>query len=157
MVAKPKPNPKQQLQRNVKKWTKPLMDAGWTCIPNVIIQRQHALGLDSVDLNIIAYLASLWWTDDNPPYPSVKAMATILQIKPRSVQRRIAALEANGFIRREARFDAVKGRTTNVYRLDKLIELATPYAQEELERRAKRKAENAETARLKKPRLHAVK
>ena len=35
----------EALRVNEKKWTKPLMDAGWTCIPTVIIERQQVLGL----------------------------------------------------------------------------------------------------------------
>ena len=55
-MAVPKENPKQQLKRNEIKWTKLVMDAGYTMFPSVIILRQHALKLDSVDLNIILYL-----------------------------------------------------------------------------------------------------
>jgi hypothetical protein len=48
------------------------MDAGWTVIPNVLIERQRALGLDSLDLNILLVLASMWWDAENPPWPSKK-------------------------------------------------------------------------------------
>ena len=44
-----------------KKWTKPLVDAGWTAIPSVIFERQHALGLDPLgfaggDTNLYGYV-----------------------------------------------------------------------------------------------------
>jgi hypothetical protein len=60
---------------NEKKWSKVLMDAGWTAMPSVIIERQKALGLDSLDMNIILHLASYWWTRDNKPHPSKTTIA----------------------------------------------------------------------------------
>jgi hypothetical protein len=43
----------QQLKVNEKKWTPTLMKAGWTALPNVLFERQQALGLDAIDINII--------------------------------------------------------------------------------------------------------
>ena len=45
-VPGPESDPKAAVRENEKKWGKPLMDAGWTCIPSTIILRQQALGLD---------------------------------------------------------------------------------------------------------------
>lgn len=36
----------QDLRVNEQKWSKTLMDAGWTVMPNVFLTRQKALGLD---------------------------------------------------------------------------------------------------------------
>lgn len=36
------------------------MKAGWTALPNVIFERQRALGLDAIDVNIILHIASYW-------------------------------------------------------------------------------------------------
>ncbi len=46
----------EQLRVNEKKWTKPLMDSGWSVLPNIIIEKQAALGLDPLDMNIILHL-----------------------------------------------------------------------------------------------------
>jgi len=43
----------EALRRNEAKWSKPLMDAGWNAIPSIIIEKQEALGLDAIDMNII--------------------------------------------------------------------------------------------------------
>ena len=48
----------KELRVNEQKWSKTLMDAGWTAFPSVIIERQKALGLDAMDLNILLHLAS---------------------------------------------------------------------------------------------------
>ena len=91
----------KDLKVNERKWSKPLMDAGWTAIPSVIIERQRALGLDALDINILLHLATYWWTHDNKPHPAKGTIAEAMNVKPRTVQRRIAALENAGLIWRE--------------------------------------------------------
>jgi len=122
----------KQLQVNERKWSKTLMDAGWTVIPNVIIERQQALGLSSLDINILMHLATYWWKADEKPYPSKKTIATAIGVTPRTVQRRIAALEAGGLIHREERRIKGHGSKTNIYHLDGLIKEAQPFAQEKI-------------------------
>jgi hypothetical protein len=61
MAAKKTVVNERVLRRNEEKWTAPLMDAGWTAIPSIILDKQHALGLDPVDVNILLQLAKHWW------------------------------------------------------------------------------------------------
>lgn len=146
-----------ELRVNETKWTKPLMDAGWTVLPNVLFERQQALGLDAVDINILLHLVAYWWTPDNKPHPSKVTIAKAMGIHPRTVQKRIAEMEAGGLIRREERRISKKGSKTNVYHLDGLIAAAAPYAQEKLEDIAAREAEKkARVARKGKPKLRLV-
>ena len=49
----------QQLKVNEKKWSPTLMKAGWTALPNVLFERQKALGLDAIDINIILHIRFL--------------------------------------------------------------------------------------------------
>jgi predicted transcriptional regulator len=145
------------LRVNEKKWTKLLMQAGWTCIPSVIIERQQALGLDATDINILMHLATHWWTEDNKPYPSKTTIAVALGVTPRTVQRRIAAMEAAGFVQREERRVPGKGSYTNRYHLDGLIKAAQPFAQEKLQQKAERDEQRKKAvARKGKPKLHVV-
>lgn len=44
------------LKTNEAKWGKTLMDAGWCAVPNTIIERQQAIGLDATDMNILLSL-----------------------------------------------------------------------------------------------------
>lgn len=92
-----------QLRQNEAKWTRVMMDAGWTAIPSIILEHQKALGLDPLDLNILLQLAKHWWQANNPPHPSKRRIAEAIGIDPRTVQRRITRLENVGLIRREAR------------------------------------------------------
>ncbi|MCG8505789.1 MAG: helix-turn-helix domain-containing protein [Sphingomonadales bacterium] len=128
----------QQLRVNEAKWSKQLWRAGWTALPNVIFERQQALGLDPMDINIILHIASYWWKPEGKPHPSKVTIADAIGVHPRTVQRRIAALESAGFIEREERRTPGIGSKTNIYHLDGLIKAAKPYAIEKLEEREER-------------------
>ena len=146
-----------RLRVNEKKWPPVLMKAGWTVLPNVIFERQQALGLSALDVNIILHIASYWWTDSGKPHPSKVTITKAIGIEARSVQRRIAALEKAGFIRREERRISRSGSRTNIYHLDGLIEAAKPYALEKVQEREAKAAERAARARRKgKPNLRVV-
>jgi DNA replication protein DnaD len=131
MAAKNQTNSSADLRTNEKKWTKPLMDAGWTALPSVIIENQRQLGLEPLDLNIVVYLASKWWTAEGKPFPSKSTMAKAMNVHPRTIQKHIAGLEGAGYIRREERRTET-GSRTNIYHLDGLIEAAAPFAAEKL-------------------------
>ena len=146
----------ETLRKNEEKWSKPLMDAGWNAIPSVIIEKQAALGLDSIDMNIIVHLTSYWWTADNLPHPSVGTIAAAIGITPRAVQKRIKALEANGFITRTERREGRYGSQTNLYGFEGLIKHALPYAKEKLAAKTKRNADERDRLARKKPKLTVV-
>lgn len=131
MAAKTQAGDNADLRTNEKKWTKPLMDAGWTALPSVIIENQRQLGLSPLDLNIVLYLASKWWTAEGRPYPSKSTMAKAMNVHPRTIQKHIAALESADYIRREERRTSA-GSKTNIYHLDGLINAAHPFAVEKL-------------------------
>ena len=128
-----------------------LAPTGWTLVPNTLIERQRKLGLDPLDFNILLHLMSYWWEPDNAPRPSKKRIAEAVKRHPRTVQRRIEALEKQGLLRREARKGPGKGTQTNRYHFDGLIKAATPLAEETL---AERKAKKEKTGRM--GRLHVV-
>lgn len=131
MSAQKKSTTSSDLKTNEKKWSKTLMDAGWTALPSVIIENQKQLGLNPIDMNIVLYLASKWWTPDGKPFPSKTTIAKAMDLNPRTIQKHIAALEAAGYIRREER-RMHTGSQTNIYHLDGLIKAAKPFADEKL-------------------------
>jgi len=144
----------KHLQRNEVKWTATLMNAGWTVIPSVILEHQAALGLDPIDINILMQLARHWWYSDNPPHPSKVTIARCLGVNPSTVRRHIAQMERDDFIKRAERFDKSSGRQeTNTYHFDGLIKVATPYAEEAITTREKRRAEDADRRRRKRPKI----
>jgi len=149
MVAVQKVNKRENLRRNEEKWTVTLMDAGWTAIPSILLEKQHAFGLDAIDINIILHLARHWWRKDNPPYPSKKTIAECMGIDISTVRRRIATMEKKGLVRRIYRNDPRYGQQTNAYKFDGLIEKATPYAQESIDERNRQRMERQARRRSK--------
>lgn len=131
------------LRRNEEKWTRPLMAAGWTAVPSVILERQRALGLDPLDVNILLQLARHWWYADNLPHPSKKAIAECMNVDVSTVRRRIARLEETKLIQRVSRFGPDGRQETNFYDFSGLIEAATPFAKEAIRAREQRKAEDS--------------
>lgn len=146
----------EELKRNEQKWSKPLMDAGWTVLPSVILDRQRALGLTATDVNILMHLAKHWWYEDNLPHPSKKAIAECMNISESTVQRRIRQMEKDGLIERIKRYNPkTRGQQTNAYDFAGLIRLVTPYAEEAIRDREERKKE-AEARRRRKRVLRVV-
>ncbi len=144
---------REGLRRNEEKWTRPLMDAGWTLIPSVILERQQALGLNATDLNILLHLIRHWWFSDKLPYPSKRVIADCMGVSESTVQRRIRQMENDGLLSRIARSKHGKGQQSNMYDLSGLIEAVRPYAEEALQTRAKRKKEDDETRTRKRLKL----
>ncbi len=152
-----KPAEAEALRKNEAKWTKPLMAAGWNAIPSIIIEKQEALGLDAIDMNIILHLSNYWWHADNLPCPSVATIAKAIGIKPRTVQKRVASLQAIGLLTRTERRKTRFGSDTNLYSFEGLIEAALPYAQEKVAEREKRDEAEKDRIARKKPKLQLVK
>lgn len=156
MVASLKVNKRENLRRNEEKWTVTLMEAGWTALPSIILEKQHAFGLDAIDVNILLHLARHWWRKEQPPYPSKRTIAQCMGVDISTIRRRIARMEKDGFIQRIYRKDEHYGQQTNMYLFDGLIKKATPYAEESieernrqrLERQARRSRKRAYPARL---------
>jgi DNA-binding Lrp family transcriptional regulator len=121
------------------RWTPTLIHAGFTIIPNVLLEHQRSLELDALDLNILAQLFSYWWSTDNLPHPSKKTIALRMGVDVSTVRRRIAKMEKSGLIKRKARFSSERRRQANGYDFTNLIRRATPLALRMIHRRAKKK------------------
>lgn len=136
-------DPVKTLRANERKWGKPLIKAGWTLIPNQLLERQAALGLDPIDVNILLHIMRYWWEADRLPFPSKATIAKCIKSHPRTVQRRLAKLEGAGFIKRIARHHPEKGRQSNEYDFAGLIKQLTPMAEQYLAQREQRQKENS--------------
>ena len=159
-MTEPAPSAKksdvEKIKVNGAKWSKPMMMAGWTAMPSVIIEKQEALGLDALDMNIVLHLSHYWWTPDNLPHPSVERIAKSVGVKSRTIQKRIKALHELGLIEREERRFTRYGSQTNKYGFKGLIEKATPFAEEKIrEIKAKQQAQGERLDR-KRPKLALV-
>jgi DNA-binding MarR family transcriptional regulator len=146
----------ERLRRNEKKWTRPLMNAGWLTVPEVLLRYQRELGLDAVDVNILFHLASYWWYANNLPHPSKRTIAERMSIDPSTVRRHIAKMEKRGIIKRNARYGADKRREANDYDFSGLIRMATPFAKEIAEKKRQKKREAAAKLTRRRAPLKAV-
>jgi hypothetical protein len=139
-----------RLKRNEEKWSPALMESGWTVIPSIILEKQHALGLDAIDVNILMHLARFWWYSDNPPHPSKTRIAKCMNISLSTVRKRVKRMEDEGLIRRNARYSKDGGQQTNEYLFDGLIATVTPHAKEATAEQKKQRAETEERRNRKK-------
>lgn len=131
--ATPASAPKKRT--NEAKWGSPIIEAGWTCIPNILIRRQKTLGLDALDLNILLHLLTYWWEGENHPHPSKDTLAKAIDVSPSTIQRRIRQMEAGGLLRRVERRREHDRSETNLYDLTPLRAILEPHAKQELEER----------------------
>ena len=129
------------------------MAAGWNAFPSIIIEKQNALGLDALDMNIILHLTQYWWQSENLPHPSVGKIAAAVGVKPRTIQKRMAALDKLGFVKREERRNTPFGSTTNLYSFKGLIEKVLPFAEEKIKEIEINKATKNKRLERKKPQL----
>ncbi|MGH9605416.1 MAG: helix-turn-helix domain-containing protein [Terracidiphilus sp.] len=157
MAATVKQADAEALRRNEQKWGKPLIAAGWNAFPSTIIEKQQALGLDPVDMNIILHLTNYWWTAEKLPFPSVETIANAIGLKPRAVQKRIKALHELGLLTRTERRKTRHGSDTNLYSFEGLIKAVQPFAEEKLAKRERQAHEEKERLARKKPRLTLLK
>lgn len=137
----PPQTPVESLNANERKWGKRLLKAKFTIMPNVIFERQLALKLSAVDINILLHLVSYWWTAESKPRPAKATIAEAMKVTPRTVQRHIARLEKLGYIKRERRYIRGQGSQPNAYHFDGLIEKALPLAEEKIKDLQKRARE----------------
>jgi DNA-binding transcriptional regulator YhcF (GntR family) len=134
-------------RRLEEKWSKPVIDTGYTVIPNVLLQAQRRLGLDVLNLNLLLQITKHWWTAGENPYPGRAHLAEVMTVHPRTVQRRLREPEQAGFLRHVERHGVDGRQMTNEYDLGGLVEKLQPFAKEILQ--AKDQAKRAGRPRRK--------
>jgi len=143
----------EQDKRIRAKWGKSLTEAGWTALPNIIFERQQALQLDPLDINILLHLAGYWWHPKDMPRPSKETLAKAIGVTARTIQRHIAELEKWGYVKRISRKASAGDNLPNEYDLSGLIKAAEPFAQEKLSDIESRRTESANRLVRKRPRM----
>ena len=154
MADSKKNRPKPSVRALDAKWDEDVIRPSWTGIPNVLIEKQHALGPSPTDLCILLHLVKHWWVADESPFPSKGRIAQAIGRDPRTVQPRISEIEKLGYLQREERREG--GSKTNYYHLYGLISALKPYAQEAIEEIERHKREKSTRLRRDKPLLRAV-
>jgi hypothetical protein len=115
----------------IAKW-KEAAEAGFQAVPDVLLRFQSRLGLDPVEVVILLNITMHWWEVDDLPYPAPAMIARRMGMSTRAVEKRLAALQARGFLRRGPRERKEGGRTArlSIRRFDPsgLVEKLQPLA-----------------------------
>jgi DNA-binding transcriptional regulator YhcF (GntR family) len=140
------------------KWGPDLIAAGWVALPSIILERQDALGLDAIDVNVILHIAKHWFEPGNLPHPSKGSIAKAMQVTPRTIQKRFSRLDALGFVQRIERRGpkGTKGSQTSKFDFSGLTKEATPFAIEALQERKKKREERLARLGRKRPKIDVV-
>lgn len=130
----------EQLKVIEKRWSKPLTKAGWTALPNIVLDKQAALGLEPIDVNILMQIGKALVAAGGRAVSGGRyQLADAIGVTPRTVQRRIAKMEKSQLIERNTRYYARGGQRSNAYTFKGLIERCTPFAEEAIAERERRK------------------
>lgn len=141
----------EQIKVIEKRWSKPLTKAGWTALPNIILDKQAALELEPIDVNILMQIAKHWWQADSAPFPAIETLADAIGVTSRTIQRRIAKMEKAQLIERNTRYYTRGGQRSNAYTFKGLIARCTPFAEEAIAERERRKTKERARIRRKQP------
>lgn len=119
-------------------WGKATMRAGYTTVPNMLLEHFTKIGMDCGDLAIALFLIRQWWTEDNKPFASKQTIADAVGLSARRVQERIKNMEQKGLIQRVQREGPGGRHTANIYDPTGLVKALEPYAHEALKEREKK-------------------
>jgi len=133
----------KKLKALEKKWGREVIEVdGWTAIPNILLERQQALKIDAIKLNILLVLLKHWWEKPKMPYPSKATIGDIVGRDKSTIQKHIKQMEDDGLLQRKERYQSAGGQTSNEYDLSGLISRLKGLAKDEKKERDKRKAED---------------
>ncbi len=144
---------KKTLRESEKKWGKAAIAAGFTLFPSMLLHKQHALGLDCIDVVIILQIAKHWWHADTAPFPSQVQLAKTMNVDLSTIKRHLARLKRDGLVTWTARTSKHGGQVSNAYDLSGLIQHVDAFAKEELSERAKEADSRKERSQRKRPLL----
>ena len=148
----------KQINKLSARWSKKLIQGGWTGIPNIILERQNALRLTPIEFNLIIQIAKFWWEKEKPPFPSVQTLSDNIGVTTRTIQRNLAELEKKSYIEKKARYHSSGGQTSNGYTYEGLIKKCKEMvAEEEAANKQQEKAQRKrKTTRQSLPDLRVV-
>lgn len=156
MAANTAHDTSKTLRESEKKWGKPAIAAGFTLFPSVLLHKQHALGLDCIDVVIILQILKHWWHAESAPYPSQVQLAKTMNIDLSTIKRHLARLKSAGLVTWTSRTSKHGGQASNAYDLSGLIKHVHEFAVEELVAREKEADARKERSRRKRPVLRAL-
>lgn len=104
------------------KWGAKVIALGFCMLPSLLLRAQRRLRLSPTQLAVLIQLADFWWDAGRKPFPKKADLAQRLGLSERQVQRYIAELEEAGFVRRIERRAMHRGKISNEYDLQGLVD-----------------------------------
>ena len=99
------------------RWSDPILDEGFTDVPNLFLNHTHELGLDAKDQAILVHLMS-FLRNGTRAWPSLHTLAVLSEMPERTVRRRLHALQLMGLLAIENRPST---QEPNIYDLGPLV------------------------------------
>ena len=109
-------------KQSEKKFGKAVMSHGQYIVPALLLRAQARLTVNSTEMMVLLQLLDFWWTEDSSAHPSIQTVADRVALSPKQVQRTVNALVKKGLITRINRTLPGRGKTSNEYKFDGLIE-----------------------------------
>lgn len=81
------------------KWGGPVLEAGWTGIPNALLKHAGALDLDPAETLTLIYLMRFWWKPGDLPYPSISKTCLEMGVSRKTMTKKFASLREKGYIK----------------------------------------------------------
>lgn len=104
------------------KWGDLTSQLGFVPFPTALIFAQDELKLSPTQVNVLINLLVHWWSADQYPYPSQKAIAFRMGVSTRTVQRTLAELEGKKLIiRQKTSMENKKYKGRSIYNLEPLV------------------------------------
>lgn len=117
-----KPGRSATANTSADKWGKKVIALGFCILPSLLLRAQRRLCLSPAQLAVLIQLADFWWDAGRKPFPKKADLAHRLGISERQVQRYIAELEQAGLVKRIERRAAHRGKISNEYDLQGLVD-----------------------------------
>ena len=117
-----RPTRASKKKASAEKWGAKVIDLGFCILPSLLLRAQRRLRLNPTQLAVLIQLADFWWDAGRKPFPKKSDLAQRLGLSERQVQRYIAELEEAGFVKRVERRASHRGKISNEYDLQGLVD-----------------------------------
>ena len=123
-----------------RRWTRPVLEPGFTLIPSALLRAQSRLRIDAVEMNVLLQMIDHWWENEDMPFPAKKRLAERIGVSQKTIQRAVNRLVEEELILRKPRHNRHGGQTSNLYDLSPLVAKLAPIAADMVKAREEAKA-----------------